>query len=241
MGDEISKRYFDAQDFSRFRERLDAETLLLNDVFERNEMSQRGNVAGFELEAWLVDEAGDPIPENERFLDTMQNSLVVPELAKFNIELNGSPCSLTGRVFSRMHDELIATWERCRATADARGCDVLAIGTLPTAKPDLFVDANMSGMLRYKSLNDRVMALRDGQQLASVADAQNRVARAQKPSREHDVELLTVLRNRIVLLDRLLAVEPRVQILSAHDQNAVEWLQEPGNRRRIPQRQKLQR
>ncbi len=184
MGSEVSHRYFDAEDFSRFRELLDAETALLKDVFDRGEFSPRGDVAGFELEAWLVDAKGEPLAENERFLEALASPLVVPELAKFNIELNGSPCALTGKVFSRLHDELTATWGRCRQTADALGCGVVTIGTLPTAHEDLFVDDNMSAMVRYKSLNDRVMALRDGQKLAIEIEGDEPLS-----LRHHDVML----------------------------------------------------
>ena len=34
MGDEISRRYFDAEDFSAFRQKLDEETNLLRGLFE---------------------------------------------------------------------------------------------------------------------------------------------------------------------------------------------------------------
>jgi hypothetical protein len=64
MGDEITRRYFDAEHFSAFRQRLDEETVLLRRRFQHGEFSPRGDVAGFELEAWLVDEAGDPAPCN---------------------------------------------------------------------------------------------------------------------------------------------------------------------------------
>ncbi|MEM1435522.1 MAG: glutamate--cysteine ligase [Pseudomonadota bacterium] len=165
MGSEVTHRFFEAEDFSRFRQRLDDETALLQKVFDQQAFSTRGNVAGFELEAWLLDANGNPWAENEQFLNQLGSPLVVPELARFNIELNGSPCALTGNVFSRLHDELAATWQRCRATADRLGCGLLTIGTCPTAPVEIFVDENMSGMLRYKSLNDRVMALRDGKRL----------------------------------------------------------------------------
>ncbi len=184
MGNEVSHRFFDAEDFSKFRERLDDETELLKTVFQDGGFSERGDVAGFELEAWLIDRDGNPLADNERFLDALRSPLVVPELAKFNIELNGSPCSLTGKVFSRLHDELSATWRRCRETADELDCRLLTIGTLPTAKTELFVDANMSGMLRYKSLNDRVMALRDGQELRVEIEGDNPLS-----LRHHDVML----------------------------------------------------
>ncbi len=165
MGSEVTHRFFDAEDFSRFRERLDEETKLLKKAFTDGTFSKRGDVAGFELEAWLLDRQGDPLAENEQFLAALDSPLVVPELAKFNIELNGSPCALTGHVFTRLHDELQSTWRQCEDTAQQMNAQLLTIGTLPTAKVDAFVDDNMSTMLRYKSLNDRIMALRDGRQL----------------------------------------------------------------------------
>ncbi|MCZ6643732.1 MAG: glutamate--cysteine ligase [Gammaproteobacteria bacterium] len=165
MGDEISRRYFDAEDFSAFRQKLDEETDLLRGLFERGEFSDRGDVTGFELEAWLTDDDGNPQPKNRIFLERLDNPLVVPELAEFSVELNGSPSALTGRVFSRLHDELDATWRACRATATEIGCHLIVIGILPTVEQSMLSSDYMSQMVRYQSLNDRVMALRDGKPL----------------------------------------------------------------------------
>jgi len=165
MGDEIDRRYFDAEDFSRFRARLDQETELLSGVFAQGEFSQRGDVAGFELEAWLVDDKGDPIPENDRYLEVLNSPLVVPELATYNVELNGSPTALTGNVFSRLFDELSATWRSCEQAAEVTDCGLVMIGILPTVREEMLSSQYMSRMVRYHTLNDRVMALRDGRPL----------------------------------------------------------------------------
>ena len=165
MGDEIPRRHFNAEDFSVFRFRLDDETRLLAEQFSGSRFSERGDIAGFELEAWLVDGNGDPLPENERFLSHLNNPLVVPELANYNVELNGSPTALSGRAFSRLYDELSATWAACQAAADDLGCHLVTIGILPTIKDAMLNSAHMSRMVRYQALNDRVMALRDGKPL----------------------------------------------------------------------------
>lgn len=165
MGDEISRRYYDAEHFSAFRRQLDEQTELLRQHFIRGDFSNRGNVAGFELEAWLVNAAGDPLPGNDEFLSRLHNPLVVPELAAYNVELNGSPSAVTGRVFSRLHDELAATWEACVAAARKMNARLVTIGILPTVREDMLNSSYMSSMVRYKSLNDRVMALRDGKPL----------------------------------------------------------------------------
>ncbi len=162
MGEDVSRRYYDAEHFSDFRRHLDEETALLRRHFERDDFSRRGEMAGFELEAWLIDERGDPLPRNREYLELLQNPLVVPELAAYNIELNGSPSSLSGRVFSRLLDELHATWRACLDAADRMGCHLLTVGILPTIQPELLNWNSMSQLLRYRTLNDRVIALRDG-------------------------------------------------------------------------------
>lgn len=162
MGDEIQRRHFDAEDFRRFRRNLDIETHLVRDLFERDELSGRGDTVGFELEAWIVNAEGHPDPVNERLLEIVANPLVVPELAAFNVELNGSPSALQGNVFSRIHDELSATWEICRSGAAELGCRLATIGILPTIRPELLNSGHMSAMVRYQALNDRILALRDG-------------------------------------------------------------------------------
>ncbi len=176
MGDEIDRRYYDAEDFSDFRRRLDDETALLSDLFRRAEFSRRGDVAGFELEVWLVDDKQNPAPINDEYLKCLNNPLVVPELAEYNVELNGSPSALRGRVFSRLHDELSATWSACRRAADRMGCGLVTIGILPTVAEADLSSRYMSHMVRYQTLNDRVMALRDGRPLELEIEGEGRLS-----------------------------------------------------------------
>ena len=102
MGDEISHRHFEADDFSQFRHNLDSETRQLEALFANQRFSPRGDILGFELEACIVDSVGRPAAMNQKLLHVLSNPLVVPELAEFNVELNGSPVSVTGKVFSRL-------------------------------------------------------------------------------------------------------------------------------------------
>ena len=165
MGDEIERRHFDAVDFSRFRRLLKQETDHLQSLLETHRFSTRGDIVGFELEAWIVDGKGQPKAINKKFLNSLKNPLVVPELSQFNVELNGSPSALTGNVFSRLHDELQSTWEDCQTTANAMDCNLVQIGILPTIQQGLLTSENMSDMVRFQALNDRLMALRDGSEI----------------------------------------------------------------------------
>ena len=57
MGQEIDTIRFSTQDFKDYRTRLREETALLSHWVAEGNFSERGAVAGFELEAWLVDKS----------------------------------------------------------------------------------------------------------------------------------------------------------------------------------------
>jgi hypothetical protein len=102
MGDEITHSHFLQSDFERFGQRLQAETRLLGQWFNDKAFSSRVPVCGLELEAWLIDEQGMPAPLNQSFLEEMDDPLVVPELARFNVELNVHPHALQGQALSQL-------------------------------------------------------------------------------------------------------------------------------------------
>jgi hypothetical protein len=88
--------------------------------------------------------------------------MVVPELSKFNVELNGTPQVLGPGALIRLEAELAATWRHCMAVADELGAALVMIGILPTiTEPDLCL-ANMSPLNRYHALNRQVMRARRG-------------------------------------------------------------------------------
>lgn len=166
MGQEISVSRFKKQDFVRFARRLDEETALLRQWFEEGGLSLRHGVGGFELEAWLVDQAGQPAPINEQYLALLGDSaLYSPELSQFNVELNSTPLVLEGNALSRMHQELEQNWGHCRSVAQQLGADLVMIGILPTVSDRMLTLAHMSRMERYRALNEQVLRLREGKPL----------------------------------------------------------------------------
>jgi gamma-glutamyl:cysteine ligase YbdK (ATP-grasp superfamily) len=162
MGQEIDHTEFSAEDAAAFQQCLVAETHLLGDWLEAGRFSSREPVGGFELEAWLVDEDMRPVPANEEFLRALDDPLVSPELARFNVEFNTDPKPLEGRMLSRMQGEMEEHWRYAQRVARELGYRLLMIGILPTVKEDALSLANMSALNRYHALNDRVFALRGG-------------------------------------------------------------------------------
>ena len=173
MGQEIKDSHFEPGDFEVFAERLRQETELLAAWLQNGSFPQTSNVGGFELEAWLVDSAGRPAPIIQPYLERLGSPLVVPELATFNVELNGSPCTLTGDALSRLQKELEQTWRRCNRVAGELDARLAMIGILPTVKAEDLTLANMSPLHRYHALNEQILRLRGGRPLEVVVDGQD--------------------------------------------------------------------
>ncbi|UCC55224.1 MAG: glutamate--cysteine ligase, partial [Gammaproteobacteria bacterium] len=165
MGQEIEESHFTSQDFADYAERLREETTLLGEWFREGIFSPRDRMGGFELEAWLIDSKAQPAPVNERFLKRLDNPMVVPELARFNVELNDHPQHLWGTALSRFEASLGATWKRCSRVAADLQARLLMIGILPTVSVAELTQANMSNLKRYRALNEQVLRLRGGEPL----------------------------------------------------------------------------
>jgi hypothetical protein len=166
MGQEISVSHFRKQDFVRFGRRLAEETALLQRWFNEQALSGHHGVAGLELEAWLVDPAGQPAPINERYLALLgDGALYSPELSQFNVEINSTPVQMTGDALSRMHAELSRNWAHCGEVAQQLDAALVMIGILPTVTPGMLTLEHMSNMERYRALNEQVLRLRQGRPL----------------------------------------------------------------------------
>lgn len=162
MGQEIGTAGFTEADFAAFRARLTDETADIARRFAEGRLSHAGPVTGFELEAWLVDPDYYPVPFNQAFLARLNDPLVVPELSRFNIELNGVPHPIAGTGLFDLECELETTWRRCVAAAHEKNASVIAIGTLPTLRESDLSPRSMTPSNRYAALNRELRRLRGG-------------------------------------------------------------------------------
>ena len=117
MGQEINSLHFRAHDFHRYAAALEREMAVLHSWFAEDRLSKHHAVGGLELEAWLIGADGAPLAINEAYLRRLALATVVPELSKFNIEINVAPQSLSGDGLDRLEQELCATWQRCTTVA----------------------------------------------------------------------------------------------------------------------------
>jgi hypothetical protein len=68
MGQEISVSHFKYHDFHRFEGLLAREMEVLHEWFREGRFSAQRAIGGLELETWIVDESGFPLPVNDELL-----------------------------------------------------------------------------------------------------------------------------------------------------------------------------
>jgi hypothetical protein len=166
MGQEIETSEFSADDFEEFRRRLERETRLLAEWFKEGVFASDGSIGGFELEACLLDRDANPAPLNQSLLENLDEPLVVPELARFNVEINSTASQLQGDVFERMAEELQQIWDKCNRHAHPLGARMGMIGIMPSLRQQALSPQNMSPLNRYQALNEQIFKLRNGKPLA---------------------------------------------------------------------------
>jgi len=170
MGTEIRGRRFTESDFRRFRDALAAETDCLGRWLAEQRLAAEPAHIGAEVEAWLVDARGRPVALNTEIIDALADARVVPELARYNLELNTRPRALAGRSFSAMADELRELAGRVQHAAGQRGGALAFVGILPSLCHEDLDLAHMTPLSRYRALNEQVLLLRNRQPLGLEID-----------------------------------------------------------------------
>ncbi|HYA65947.1 MAG TPA: hypothetical protein VEE84_04625 [Burkholderiaceae bacterium] len=165
MGEEIESAGFTRNDFLRFADRLTQETEIARRLFTEDGFSQSGHTLGFEIECWILDHNYFPASINQRVLEMLAHPLVVPELSRFNLELNCEPLPLSDDVLSRAETALSQLWVTCNGLAHTLDANMVMIGTLPTIRDEDLTLDNMSPLNRFYALNREVLRHRHGRVL----------------------------------------------------------------------------
>jgi CBS domain-containing protein/gamma-glutamyl:cysteine ligase YbdK (ATP-grasp superfamily) len=117
---------------------------------------------GAEQEMFLVDHRLRPAPISLELLKLASEPRLTTEIARFNLEANLTPLSLTKDCFSLMEGELRELLDLVRRSAATLNADVLLAGILPTLqKSDLTLE-NLTPISRYQELDRGVIQLRGG-------------------------------------------------------------------------------
>ncbi len=176
MGEEIKTTGFTPADKARFTGRLAEETGIARRLYEADAFSRDGHMVGFEIETWIVDHNYAPSSINLNVLEALDHPLVVPELSRFNLELNCAPFRLAGDALTQAHESLTRLWATCNDVAHRLDANLVLIGTLPTIRDADLTLANMSPLNRYYALNQEVLRLRGGAPLHVNIAGRDRLA-----------------------------------------------------------------
>lgn len=162
MGREIAKEDFGEQDYARFGTRLDDCLRELRLTLERPGFGVGPATIGAELELFLVDGAGRPLPQNQAVRAAAADDRVTLELSRFNLELNATPTPLAGHSFSTLGGELDALLVKVAEAASGYGGRIAMIGILPTLTHADLRSEMVTDVPRYRALLNGLRRLRQG-------------------------------------------------------------------------------
>src|SRR5215471_7822218 len=160
MGTDIDDQEFGEGDYARFAERLEECLSVLGGLLERPGFGAGPATLGAELELFLVDGAGRPLPYNQSIRAAAADPRITVELNRCNLELNASPVLLAGRPFTALGGELNLLADQVAHAASDQGGRVALIGILPTLGLVDLRPAMMTDMPRYRALDRGLRRLR---------------------------------------------------------------------------------
>jgi CBS domain-containing protein len=109
---------------------------------------------GAEQELCLIDYDLRPAMLAIEMLESLGDPQFTTELARFNLELNLEPRTLSGNCLSHMETTLVRLLTRANKTAHLLGAKIILTGILPTIRESDITLGNMTPVPRYKELND---------------------------------------------------------------------------------------
>lgn len=160
MGLEVTKHAFEPSEHEAFSEKLAACLRALEIVLSRPSFGEGPTTIGAELELHLVAPDGRPAPINRLVLDTARDGRLVPEIDRFNLEINAPPIELAGTPFSHLHRELEDAMRVVREAAARHGARPVPIGILPSLDAGDLSSASLTEGHRYVALDRGLRALR---------------------------------------------------------------------------------
>ncbi len=161
MGEEIQREHFEQADYDRFHEKLEQETELVRELFDRRAFDNGSRVLGYELELCLADADGQPSRNNIDIIEATGNPLFTSELAKFNMEINGNPFPYRDDVFNRVDADLHELFRQAEDAARRFDTQIGMFGVFPSVtRAHLNPDDYMTELHRYNQLNRQLLSMR---------------------------------------------------------------------------------
>jgi CBS domain-containing protein len=162
MGEHNVQRLDDEGSLRRFSRQLINDVRALEHMLAEGAFETGVRRIGAEQELFLVDERGHPASIVEQVLDYNDDSDVVTELTRFNLEFNMDPQVFEGDCLRRIEEAIKDKLDYVRGIVRKAGGEVAMVGILPTIHISDVTLENMTPMPRYYALNDALQRLRGG-------------------------------------------------------------------------------
>ncbi|RKH31821.1 glutamate--cysteine ligase [Corallococcus sp. CA031C] len=169
MGLAIQQEEFTPKEHERFVQRLAESLEALRALLRRPGFGVGPTTMGAELEVYLVDRAGYPLPVNQLVLAQSKDERLTLELNRFNMEMNVRPSLLAGRPFTALRAEFEDVLKELGRAAATQGARVAAIGILPTLRQADLGKGALTQQARYRALNAAIRKRRNGPFQVAIA------------------------------------------------------------------------
>ncbi|GHG68632.1 glutamate--cysteine ligase [Comamonas sp. JC664] len=156
MGTAIHQEEFLPEDHARFSQRLVESLEALRALLSRPGFGAGRPTVGAELEVYLVDALGFPLPVNRQVLARTEDPRVTLELDAFNMEVNLRPGPLAGRPFTALRKEIESALAAVRKGAATQGARVAVIGILPTLREADLGSGALTAEPRYRAMSNAI-------------------------------------------------------------------------------------
>lgn len=156
MGQEINRTEFTPAERAEFAERLKINLDVLRELLGRPGFGAGPSSIGAELELYILDQQGRPLPVNQQVLAAADDERLTLELNRYNLEANLTPRLLTEQPLAALEAEMESMLGLLNRQAAELDGQVIPIGILPTLTPeDLAIDM-MTPQDRYRALLEQL-------------------------------------------------------------------------------------
>lgn len=160
MGEQNVSQLVDEAKTQEFMKSLLDEVQALELMLERGMIESGKRRIGAEQEMFIINRAHKPARRVLDILEAIEDDRFTHEIGLFNMEANLAVRAMTGNALRLMEEEAQEIYRISRESAKEAGCDIVLVGILPTlSKENLGLDS-MVPTVRYKALNDALLALR---------------------------------------------------------------------------------
>ncbi|PWW65708.1 glutamate--cysteine ligase family protein [Actinokineospora spheciospongiae] len=160
MGQDVRTDGATREDHERYRRKVRLGLDALRRMLTDDAFAVAPPTMGLEIEFSLVDRDRQPAMLNRVVLEKIDDPVFTPELGQHNLELNVDPRPLAGDELRGLEDDLVAKLDLAERKAADTGASLVMIGSLPTLRAEHFDPRWLSSNVRYRRLNDRIVAAR---------------------------------------------------------------------------------